>query len=275
MGWLPDPKGMTWTWESDGGVRFGFRAEAMRTQATGLHARVSVQQDAFTVEFDTFNIGRREDRNRLANAAWEKLAKDDRPAKGVLASYLGQFCLEFWDRWNERYGVEELGGDPELGPQPFLLEPYIVRGAGTLLFGPPGLGKSNLALLMAQSINCGVRQFWPVFQSKVLYVNLERSRESIQRRLVHVNQQLGLPPQEPIAILNARGKTLADVMEQVVKAVEQRGIEVVVEDSLSRAGGGSLTEDQNANRIMDSLNGACGTWLALAHPPRGDATHAR
>lgn len=274
MPWQADQKGVTQSWRTDGGVEFAFRADSFRNTATGLHARLSILQDNTVVEYDMFNTGRRDDRGKLANAAWDKLAKDDRPDKKAFAFMLGQFCLEFWERWNAAYGVEELVGDAESGPPPFLLTPYLLEGAGTLLFGDPGLGKSNTALLMAQSINCGVSQFWTVRREKVLYVNLERSRQSIRRRMVFVNLQLGLRPEEPLAVLNARGRTLADVIEQVDRAIETLGVKVIVVDSLSRAGAGSLTEDQNANRIMDNLNGAAETWLAIAHSPRGDKTHA-
>ena len=45
-------------------------------------------------------------------------------------------------------------------------------------------------------------------------------------------------------------------------------------DSISRMGGGSLTEDDVANSIIDMANAVSDTWVALAHSPRADAGHA-
>ena len=227
------------------------------------------------MDYDTFNVGRREDRNRLANAVWDRISKDDRPSKNVYASYLGEFCEAFFARYNALLGAEESADVPEMGPPPFLLAPYILEGAGTMIFGDPGLGKSNLALLMAQSLNRGCGAFWQISkQTKVLYVNLERSKQSIARRRVLVNERLELELDSPLLVLNARGRRLADAVDQIELAIEQHHVEVVFVDSLSRAGMGSLTEDEPANRIMDALNSSCPTWVLLAHPPRGDKTHA-
>ena len=45
-------------------------------------------------------------------------------------------------------------------------------------------------------------------------------------------------------------------------------------DSLSRAGQGSLIDDERMNATMDRLNLVAETWVLIAHAPRGDQTHA-
>ena len=70
----------------------------------------------------------------------------------------------------------------------FDLAPYIVKGGGTILFGPPERMKTMTAMTMAICIDAGLSYpFASVSQSPVLYVNLERPAESMQRRLGCLN----------------------------------------------------------------------------------------
>ena len=149
----------------------------------------------------------------------------------------------------------------------------MVAEGGTIGFAPPGRGKSYLAMLLAQSVEYGIDAVWSVARTPTLYVNLERSRDSMERRLGQVNAALGLDRTTPARMLHRRGRSLSDVIEAVARAVDEEGIGLVILDSLSRAGVGDLTENMLANRAMDQLNGlGCG-WFALAHTPRADDGH--
>lgn len=186
---------------------------------------------------------------------------------------LDTFCAGLWERWMGRYQAELIGGDPELGPPEFMLAPYVMRGGGTIFFAPPGRGKSYLALLMAISIDAGCDHLWGVKQAPVLFINLERSTTSIRRRVTQVNCVLGLEPSRPLRFLNARGRSLSDVVDGAKAIIDRDGVEVVFLDSLSRAGFGDLKDNRPGNSIMDALNGLSETWLALGHTPRNDPSH--
>ena len=83
------------------------------------------------------------------------------------------------------------GGLPDI-PVDLMLGNYIIKGGGTILFAPPGRGKSWIGLLMACSVDSGVSDVWDVPTArKCLFVNLERSAESVQRRLGLVNTAMG------------------------------------------------------------------------------------
>ena len=240
------------------------KASNIRKARTGIHARIDVLLGPHLLGYDTFNIERHADRGRLANACGTK----DFP-KDVVRMHVDRFCAEVWPVWVAQFKPQELVPNLDnLKAVQYLLKPYIVEGAGSILFAPPGQGKSYLALLMAQSINQGVSPIWRTEQRRVLYLNLERSAQSLERRLLLVNQALGLEAEAPMLMANARGKTLAHVAESL-----GREFDMVVLDSLSRSGAGSMVDDEVANSIMDTVNGLAETWLVIAHTPRSDNTH--
>ena len=252
-----------------------FKVENLRRERTGLHAKVTILYKFTPLTWSVFNIERNEERAKLAKNAHLRLKpeiKKEYPETDLKRDF-DIFCQDLWQFYLSHYSPELVYGDETPLPLTFYLRPYILKGGGTILFAPPGRGKSNTALLWAQSINSGVAKFWPVKQAPVLVINLERSRESLQRRLSAVNRILGLPAVTPLRILNARGQSLSEVMDACRKAIRQYDIKVVILDSISRAGFGDLTENRPVNAIIDALSGLTETWIALAHTPRQDESH--
>lgn len=158
-------------------------------------------------------------------------------------------------------------------PAPVLCGNYVMDGGGTFLFGPPGRGKSTIALLWAVSIDANSDALWTVFHRKVMYINLERSAQSMAQRLARANYVLGVDEERPLLMLNARGSTLGDLMETIRTAIAKHGVQGVFLDSVSRAGYGDLNANDVANRVADALNSLGVWWVAIAHSPRGDDSH--
>lgn len=194
-------------------------------------------------------------------------------SKDNLQQDLGKFCAGLWDFQLASFVPEMMVGDETQEPPKFYLYPYIIVGGGSILFSPPGRGKSNSALVWAVSIDAGISTLWKVTKTAVLYINLERSGQSLRRRLANVNIILGLPASRPLLTFNARGKSLSAIAPAIRKAVRQYGVKLIILDSISRAGYGKLTEDSPVNTIIDSLSGLCETWLALGHTPRASEEH--
>ena len=250
-------------------------AEDIRRERTGIHAKVSLYCDSTLLAWDTFNIQRNEERNRLAKSAVDRLPEGlDALCDAVtLKGYLDLFAAKVWPSYLDSSMGGPLQGLSVLPRQPLILSPYVVSEGGTILFAPAGSGKSYLALAMGVSIDAGIQTIWPCSQVPVLYINIERSASSLQRRLTTVNRALGLPQTRPMLFLNARGASLYDIQDQVKSTINKYKVKIIILDSISRAGMGSLIEDQSANKTIDLLNRLCPTWLGIGHCSRADSDH--
>ena len=282
QGYSVNGVGVEYNLQLDNGRFLRFRASDMRREKTGIHGRISIIYDSYVMAWTNGNMERHEDRQRLMNSALKTSS-----GKSVISEAIGgvelsndkihhefsMFCLKAWPAYVGSLKPELLEGS--IGaPTKFLAFPHVIEEGGTVLFALPGRGKSYTAMLLAVSIDAGISTLWKVEQKPVLFVNLERGAKGVQHRFGLVNRILGEPPNRPILLLNARGKTLMDVKEPIAEAVKEHGIGCVVLDSISRAGQGDLNDNQPMNRIVDTLNGICPTWFALAHTPRGDESHA-
>ena len=274
------------------GYQINFIANGLHPRSTGPHATISIceqspnfkitEQDPHgkTIVYTTFNIGKNEDRTRLANAAYKLLVpKDEKlysPYKTVgydndfLKVDMNEFCKQIEQVWESQFESELTTGDPTL-IQKHRIYPFAVSDGGTIMFARPKSGKSFLALAMAVSIDSNVNKFWQVEKCPVLYVNLERSARSMQQRLGNVNRALGLKPNRPLRFLHARGRSLKDIVNPIKRAMSKHNIKYVILDSISRSGMGDLTSNDVANRITDSLNSIIEKgdnergYLAIAH----------
>jgi hypothetical protein len=252
-------------------------ADSIRQERGSCHARIFIKVDEHTLAWTSLKVEDDSERVRLTNSAWKRLATPDQKAfpNADLKHFLDGFCEHLWDAYTERFEAEMLTPLEDMTPTEFALRPYIVLGGGTILFAPPGRGKSYTALLMAVSVDAGCSRIWQVDVPRpTLFLNLERAKLSLKRRLALVNLALGLEAHRPLLFINARGKGLREVEEAARRSVAKHGVEVVFMDSISRAGLGSLVEDRPANAIIDTLSRICPTWVALAHTPRQDETHA-
>jgi hypothetical protein len=259
----------------DMGHALSFRAEQIRGERTGTHARVTLSCNDAILAWSNFNIERDEDRLRLANSAFKHL-------NGLSAAYpainlkadLDQFCAGLWDAHVAGTMPAPMSGSAVSIPPRFLLYPFVLQEGGTIIFAPPGRGKSYTLMLMAVCMDAGLEKLWhPVKETKVLFVNLERGARSVADRLGNINQALGLSRTRPLHTLNARGKSLADVAAAAERYIDQHQIGCVFVDSISRAGAGDLNANENVNRIIDVLNRMCPSWVGLAHTPRSDESH--
>lgn len=251
-----------------------FAADGVRRERSGVHARLSVIVNGANYAWTNCNIERVEDRTRLIKSVYRAFATpQEREAYdfGAMLHDFHEFCRGLWDAWSARDQPLPVKGC--LKPLSFVLAPYLVDGSSTIIFAPGGKGKSTVALLMAVSVDAGVQTFWPVQQRRALFVNLERSADSIGNRIALVNRALGLPVERELLTLNARGRPFDALMEPLKRAIAKSGAGLVIVDSISRTGYGKLTDDDVANRVIDAGNSLGVAILWIGHTPRADETH--
>ena len=275
---------MTWTWTVNDKSVTGIKQigeHIIKMQARNIRedkfsrksATVSIYFNTLLLEEDDISLQKREDRTRLANSAHKQMPErlpqwSDTQAKSDLMN----FSREVWDKYIGNTTVTKTKGS---APKrvPWLLQPFCIQSAGTILFAPPSSGKSFIGLVLSIILDSGVNTLWkPERQAKVLYLNLERSQESFERRIGRINIALGLPEDRSLDMIHGRGLTLAQLSTQIAYAIDKENYELVVLDSLSRAGF-SLEDSSDSNAVMDLLNGFQVAWLALAHTPRADSDH--
>lgn len=262
------------TRELDPAHRLTFRAEAIRQERTGVHARVAVAMNGVTLAYDTMNIEKDADRVHLVNS-YAKLLN------GIAAIYpkdhakkeMDDFCEGLWGAYIGNDRAEYVSGATNPKPPTEILADFIIEGGGSIMFGLPERGKSWVLMLMAVSIDAGISTLWPVKQRKVLFINLERSRESIENRLGMVNRTLGLPSTRKLHMMNRRGRSLSDIYSAATLSVREEGDEVICLDSITRAGAGDLNENLTGNRVIDMMNGFEKAWIGIGHTPRSDESH--
>ncbi len=261
------------------GGSVAFWADGIRKERTGVHATVYIlykgNGQVKVLAWSNMNIERSSDRSKLCRDGYQKVGailKGGYPLPD-LVDHFDNFCMGLFEASMKIYKPEYLEGNMNKDGQDFILKPYVMNHAGTILFAPPGRGKSYVGLLMAISIDSGNYNIWPVNQKKVMFINLERSARSIGDRIGAINHSLGLPVDRPLFTFSARGRSLSEIKQRCERAIKEENVEVILLDSISRTGFGTLVEDRPANQIIDTLNFLCPTWIGIGHTPRGDEGH--
>lgn len=245
-------------------------ATGVRTTTSGVHAclRILTCDDRFLLE-QVCNVQRDEDRTRLGRSVSKRLTGSYELSDAIKAR-LDLACANLWEAWTAADEAWWVQPDYESAGPAWVLEPYVVEAGGTILFGPPGAGKSWMGLLWALSVSHGSGP-WGVPESRqALFVNLERSKGSVAWRVARVAEALGVG-RPRLLTLNARGRSLADVLTGIRRTISAHDVGFVVVDSLSRAGAGDLNANDAANIGMDMLNSTGVAWCALAHSPKANS----
>ena len=251
-----------------------FRAERLRDQWSGVHARLTIFHNTTMMAYGKINIEDPKPRKTLSNDAHKALGpnRDAVIDKADLLHELDVFTTVAFETLINADGIDESEVDPMV-PINFIAKPHVLEGAGTIMFGERGSLKSYTAILMGVAVDAGLNGFWQTTQRNTLLVNLERSADSISRRIGCINSALGLDPSRPLRRLNRSGSTLPAITPLLRRIVPQHNIGLLIIDSLSRTGTGDLNENQPANETMDTLNSLGCSWLAIAHPPRSNKDH--
>ena len=244
----------------------------LRSERTGIHGEVEVHLNKRLLTRDNFNFDKDVQRGHLAGSANKRtIFKNisDYYDREKLEIDLQKFTKEAYEKKvRESVVIELVAGDPFLETNQ-LVDGLVIKGGGTIFNALPKQAKSFVCMIIAVSVDAGVSQIWQVEQGNVLYINLERSASSMIKRLAGVNTALGLDPMRPLRFMNVRGTPLIDIMDSIKYQIEKEDIQLIIVDSISRAGMGSLVDDRPAVRITDALNNLVEesdrSWVGIAH----------
>ena len=272
-----------WDVPLDTGETVTYRLRDYEAKTIGRYALITVNKsgqgstNGDLLGYDTINLGKSKqysDLAKMAHKVMPPLSADAYPLP-LMEQDLMVFCAFLYSGYESRATViQKFDASEEPAELVTVLNPFIIQDAGTIIFAPPGSGKSYVLQSMAVSLSLGVSTIWETEQRPVLYVNLERSPASLHRREFFIRKTFGIPDTDSeVEYMHARGSSLKGISPSI-QAWQSRcqGRGVVLLDSVSRTQMGDLNSNESANNFIDCMN-SMGTWLALGHTPRADATH--
>ena len=213
-------------------------ADRLHQERDGLKCELTVTTSrapmAGLLRQGNFNISSPSTRSQ-----WEK-ALDQRMPDVDWYAAMEMICALTLKRWRDGEPVIDLASVEGRNGVPFLLPPFIVDGAATVLFAEGGTGKSLLALAMGISIATGfeVLDAVPTRLGPVLYLDWEWDKESHAERFKAICAGLGIAP--PAGLVHYRHE-VAPVWEAapaIRRVIAELGVVFVVIDSLGFARGG-------------------------------------
>ena len=248
-----------------------YSASELKTEKTGLHGKLKIYYEGYTVASDYCNISKMAQRNAVGKESYTHPLMESMdtfyPLKNMKID-LTTFADNCHSKYVELVDAEVIEGDSLLEVGEWA-KGLILKGGGTFINALPKSGKSYISMALAVSIDAGCNEIWEVEQANAMYINLERSERSMIKRLGGVNTALGLDPARSLPFLNVRGQSLGSIQNNIKHIMDKRDIKFIVVDSISRAGMGSLVDDKTGISITDILNNLIEetdrSYLAIAH----------
>ena len=180
---------------------------------------------------------------------------------------LDQISFAVLERARRGEPVRELWTHEEVPPLEYLIEPILIKGVPTIIFGEKGVGKSTLALVFYL---CLILPWWdnplelgvPTRSIPTLILDYELPGYIAQRNAKKLVEGMKIGS---IPLFHRRCfAPLADELEQVANHLVNMKAEVVIIDSLARACGGELNKTEPANAFFEALDKLQITSLILA-----------
>lgn len=198
-----------------------------------------------------FNFNADRTRNSLAKTLTEK--DKERPWQDIINS-LSVSVLEI-TRQGEP--VQELWTSDDVPPMEFLLDPLIIKGLPTIVFGEKGAFKSGMGLMAYLCLilpwhDNPLGFIAPKKSIKPLILDYELPGDIAQRNLKQFVDGMELGP---IPLYHRHcSAPLAEEVEQIANQIKEVGAECLIIDSLARASGGELNKTEPANAFFEALD---------------------
>lgn len=173
--------------------------------------------------------------------------------------FLEQICLLSRDRFRQGEPVVELWSVPPNTTARFLVEPYVLEQAITILYGDGAAAKSSVALKWGVDVSLNY--------GPVLYLDWEDDATTHAERLRAICKGINLDPAGAQVYYQRRASKIADSVRELRRLVVEKGIVLVVVDSLGMAAG----DPNNSDFLIEAVR-ACRALsvavLAIHHLPK-------
>ena len=181
---------------------------------------------------------------------------------------LEQLCMIVL-RWvREGESVVEIDTSQEIAPPKYLLYPLLPLNQPTIVFGDSGVGKSELALIIATCIRLPYTDNTLGLEigeesGEVLYLDYETDDSDIGWRLKCLQRGFELPD------FSIRYRycalPVADDVERIQQIISEVKAKLIIVDSLGMACGGDLNAADVALRFFNAIRSLKTTTLIVAH----------
>jgi len=171
--------------------------------------------------------------------------------------------------------INEVGLNAPTPPgKQWLVEPLVLKGRPSMIFGPGGVGKSLVALTCGLSVACGreiIPGIAPAVHGAVLYLDWETTGDVINDRIQAIANGHGFTPSKMLYRRCVR--PLADDAEELSAIVAEKKVVLVIVDSAAYAMG-AQGEYGDANesvlRLHEALRLMNTTPLIVDHVNKTD-----
>ncbi len=220
-----------------------------------------------------FNFSSSQSRKGLAKMLTEQYKE------AVWGDILEQLCVYTLERVRRGEPATETWIDfAELEKPEYLLDPIILKGVPTILFGEKGVSKSTLALyiyvcLMLPWKDNPLGLTPPDRSVKTLILDWEQEKPIVE----YYARRLRLGSDLPVFPLYHRhcARPLADDIQQIEKAIAEKEAEMIIIDSLGAACGGELNKPEAPLAFFAALRQLKITSLIIAQTNKSQETERK
>jgi hypothetical protein len=198
--------------------------------------------------------------------AMRRLGKEDE-----LSTIVHHICEDLITRFKQ-YGSIDTPTPQLYTGNRYLLYPIWPAFEGTLLNAASNSFKSFFGIAIAAQATLGIEILQgntrPTTPTPILYLDGEGHHSTFAERLYAILAGIGHDPEPCVQYRHLAGQSFADIAPHLADEITDRGIGGVIIDSLSAMIGGSLNDDDIANRFWDAVSLLEVPVLVLAHKSR-------
>ena len=186
---------------------------------------------------------------------------------------IDQLAYKIQELAREGEPVKEIWTSEDAPPPEYLLEPILVKGVPTVIFGEKGVAKSRLSILIATCLllpwhDNPLGLIAPRQSIKTLILDWETEWDIVRYEAKRLQVGMNLPV-FPVYYRRCN-LPLADDIEQIQQHIEKTKAEVLIIDSLGAASGGELNKAEIALNFFTALRRLKKTSLIIAQTSKSD-----